>query len=149
MLNHYPSCFQLDGERKILFRKFVVYLLVCIALLAALIIHNPKAALIVFVLPMLLQQYILKWGAYPHHSGLEQDDDYTSSRTHTGRFYNWVTWNAGYHAAHHFQQALHWSFLPEYHATLAGKIPAHLQSDGWGLKHAELPANPPQSKRSI
>jgi fatty acid desaturase len=101
--------------------------------IAALIAYRPVPAVIVFVLPMLVMLYVLKWAAYAHHSGLPYGDDYTASRTHTGRFYNWATWNAGYHAAHHFKQALHWTLLPEYHARdLAAKIPAELQGDGWG-----------------
>jgi len=132
-LGHYPSCFTLGKTNPRFFQAFLVYLVLGLGFVGALVAYRPVPGLITFVVPMLLMLYILKWAAYAHHSGLPYGDDYTASRTHTGRFYNWATWNAGYHAAHHFKQALHWTLLPEYHAQeLAAKIPAELQGDGWG-----------------
>lgn len=133
LLWHYPSCFVLGRKNPRLMSEFLVYLVLGGACLAALLVYRPVPALIVFVAPMLLMLYALKWSAYAHHSDLPYGDDYTASRTHTGQFYNWFTWNAGYHAAHHFKQALHWTLLPEYHqGTLASKIPSELQGPGWG-----------------
>jgi fatty acid desaturase len=133
MLWHYPSCFVLGKAAPRYMRQFLFYGVLGIAILAALGWYRPVPALIVFVAPMVLMLYATKWSAYAHHSGLAYGDDYRASRTHTGRFYNWFTWNAGYHAAHHFKQALHWTLLPEYHEhELAAKIPAELQGDGWG-----------------
>jgi fatty acid desaturase len=132
-LGHYPSCFVLGKNHPRFRRAFLGYLVLGLGVLGALIAYRPVPALIVFVGPMAVMLYVLKWAAYAHHSGLPCGDDYTASRTHTGRFYNRVTWNAGYHAAHHVKQALHWTLLPEYHARdLAAKIPAELQGNGWG-----------------
>jgi fatty acid desaturase len=131
---HYPSCF-FFGRRKqnqALLRLFVFYLVLGLGIVATLVAFRPVSGLIAFVLPMALMLYVLKLGAYAHHSGLEETDHYRASRTNTSRFYNWATWNAGYHSAHHFKQALHWSKLPAYHATLASQIPAELQGDKWG-----------------
>lgn len=133
MLWHYPSCFVLGKTAPRYMRQFLVYTGLGIAILAVMGWYRPAPTLIVFVAPMVVMLYLLKWSAYAHHSGLPYGDDYRASRTHTGRFYNWITWNAGYHAAHHFKQALHWTLLPEYHEReLAAKIPAELQGDGWG-----------------
>lgn len=134
---HYPSCIPLSRGKKALRRNFIIYTALCAVLLAAVTIYDPVASLVVFIVPMLMMIYVLKYAAYAHHSGLPMGDDYTGSRTNTGRFYNWLTWNAGYHAAHHFRQALHWSQLPAYHAELAGKMPAELQGKGWGTQLAE------------
>lgn len=136
-LRHYQSCFFFGRQRPNIFRRFKFYLAVCLALLAGLILYKPVAALIVYLMPMTFMLYMLKWAAYSHHSGLPIGDHYTASRTNTGRFYNWATWNAGYHAAHHFRQALHWSLLPAYHREkLADKIPSELQGEGWGEQFA-------------
>jgi fatty acid desaturase len=140
-LRHYPSCFALGKAKPQLGWMFGIFLALGLGILGLLIAHRPVPALIAFVMPMVVMLYVLKWAAYAHHSGLPADDDYAGSRTHTGRFYNWATWNAGYHAAHHFKQALHWTLLPEYHEReLAAKIPAELQGDGWGedLKKRKL-----------
>lgn len=142
MLWHYPSCFVLGKEVPRYMGQFVVYGVLGLAMLVAMAWYRPAATLIVFVVPMLLMLYALKWAAYAHHSGLPYGDDHLASRTHTGKLYNWFTWNAGYHAAHHFKQALHWSLLPEYHEReLAAKIPAELQGDGWGeeIKRRKTP----------
>ncbi|MGV0760609.1 fatty acid desaturase [Tistrella mobilis] len=136
-LHHYPSCITLSRGKKTLRRTFLIYAAICAVLLAAVVIYDPLAATIVFLVPMLMMIYVLKYAAYAHHSGLPIGDDYTASRTNTGRFYNWLTWNAGYHAAHHFRQALHWSQLPAYHAELAARMPEELQGKGWGRQLAD------------
>lgn len=133
---HYPSCWPLSRDRPALRNKFIVYSALCALLLAALIVHKPLAAIIVFAAPMLLMLYMLKYAAYAHHSGLPIGDDFTGSRTHTGKFYNWITWNNGYHAAHHVRQALHWTELPALHAELAQRIPDELQGERWGSQFA-------------
>lgn len=130
---HYPSCFVLGKDNPRFRQSFIIYLVLGLGGLGAMLAYRPVPALVAFVVPMALMLYVLKWAAYAHHSGLPYGDDYTASRTHTGRFYNWATWNAGYHAAHHFKQALHWTLLPEYHEReLAAQIPAELQGPGWG-----------------
>lgn len=141
-LRHYPSCVALGRKHKAVYRSFLVHSIACLVLLLALVAYKPVAALIVFVVPMLIMIYVLKMAAYAHHSGLPIGDDYLASRTNTGKFYNWITWNAGYHAAHHFKPALHWSLLPAYHAELAPKIPQELQGKGWGEQLARSRMNP-------
>jgi len=41
--------------------------------------------------------------------------------------FNFLTGNLGYHTAHHYKQGLHWSKLPELHASIAHRIPPQLQ----------------------
>lgn len=135
-LRHYPSCFDFARGRRALYAKFAIYSAGCFLGLAALLFYKPWAAVIVYVVPMALMLYMLKLAAHAHHSGLPIGDDYLASRTNTSRFYNWLTWNAGYHAAHHFKPALHWSELPAYHAELAARIPAELQGENWGPQFA-------------
>ena len=133
-LGHYSSCFAIGKRNKGLFMQFLIHSTLGVAILAALVVYRPLAASTVFVFPMAVMLFALKWAAYAHHRGLPIGDDRTASRTHTGRFYNILTWNAGYHAAHHFKQALHWSRLPAYHATLA--LPEELQGPRWGAAAA-------------
>ncbi len=136
LIHHYRSCFALAPLHPKIGRGFYRYLIVSLTLLGALAMFDPVAASIVFVAPMLMMLYLLKLSAYAHHSGLPVGDDFAASRTNTGKFYNWITWNAGFHAAHHFKQALHWSKLPAYHAELAPRIAADLQGRKWGENFA-------------
>lgn len=132
-LNHYPSCFKFGPQKPVIFAKFRFYLVISIVLLALVVIYKPANALVLFVIPMVLLQYMLKWAAYPHHSGVEIGNDFTASRTNIGAIYNKFTWNAGYHLAHHVKQAHHWSLLPELHQSIADKVPAQLVADDWPM----------------
>jgi beta-carotene hydroxylase len=38
-----------------------------------------------------------------------------------------MTFNSGYHTAHHVNPGLHWSRLPEFHHQLRDRIPAELR----------------------
>ena len=60
---------------------------------------------------------------YDHHSGLFTDNKYEASRNILGAFYNFSRLNLGYHTAHHIKPGLHWSELPEYHASIEKEIP--------------------------
>jgi fatty acid desaturase len=64
---------------------------------------------------------------YDQHAGLDLDDHLTASRNIESRFYNLVTFNSGYHTAHHVKPGLHWSRLPEFHRQLRDRIPADLR----------------------
>lgn len=94
--------------------------------LAVLFYFNWVNALLVFALPMLIGYVATCWATYFHHCGLDTDDHLQASYNITHKWYNRLTGNLGYHTAHHMKQALHWSKLPEYHASIADKIPAHL-----------------------
>jgi fatty acid desaturase len=64
---------------------------------------------------------------YDQHAGLDLDDHLNASRNIESRFYNLVTFNSGYHTAHHVKPGLHWSKLPEFHRQIRDGIPAELR----------------------
>jgi hypothetical protein len=96
------------------------------ALVAALTVYRPVPALLVFLLPMLFGYIATCWHTYYHHAGLHSDNHLEASYNITHRWYNLLTGNLGYHTAHHSKQGLHWSLLPEFHATIAKGIPSEL-----------------------
>jgi fatty acid desaturase len=57
---------------------------------------------------------------------LDTDNEFAASRNNLNRFYNVITGNLGYHTAHHHEQGVHWSLLPELHEQIQHKIPADL-----------------------
>jgi fatty acid desaturase len=97
-----------------------------IALLSVLLYYNWFNALFVFVIPMVFGYLVTCWHTYCHHAGLDTENHFEASHNIMHRWYNILAGNLGYHTAHHVKPGLHWSKLPEYHATIADKIPAHL-----------------------
>jgi fatty acid desaturase len=100
--------------------------LVVLLLLGAAFAWNPLNALFVFAIPMVAGYVITCWHTYCHHAGLDTQNPYEASHNIMHRSYNILTGNLGYHTAHHVKPKLHWSKLPEFHATIADRIPDHL-----------------------
>jgi fatty acid desaturase len=95
--------------------------------LAALLWLNPAKAAIVFVAPMALMIVNVARLGFDQHAGLDPGDHLTASRNIESRLYNLVTFNSGYHTAHHLKPGLHWSELPAYHREIRQGIPPELR----------------------
>ncbi len=117
----------LAGRRykKYLFGFFVM-VLVPLAMLVAAFWYNWLNALFIFLLPMLTALYFTAQATYQHHSGLDTNNEYEASYNILHPVYNICTGNLGYHTAHHVKMGIHWSRLPEFHASIADKIPFEL-----------------------
>ena len=102
---------------------------VVLVLLAVALYHDWVNALFVFAAPMLVGYLITVWHTYAHHAGLDTQNPYEASHNIMHRSYNVLTGNLGYHTAHHVKPKLHWSKLPEFHASIADRIPAHLYQE--------------------
>jgi fatty acid desaturase len=98
----------------------------CFAMLTLAFWYNWFNALMVFALPMLAGYIVTCWHTYSHHAGLDTDNHFEASYNIMHKWYNTFTGNLGYHTAHHFKQAVHWSKLPELHEEIKDKIPSHL-----------------------
>jgi fatty acid desaturase len=105
---------------------FVTFSIVTFVLLVCLITYRPLPALFLFVLPMIISLLFTAWVTYEHHSDLHTDNEFEASHNNTGRLFNLLTGNLGYHTAHHHQQGLHWSKLPGLHEQIKDKIPQRL-----------------------
>lgn len=109
------------------YRRMKVMTILGLVPLAVLLWLDPLKALIVFVAPMLLAIFNVARLGYEQHAGLELDDHLHASRNIENRLYNLVTFNSGYHTAHHVSPGLHWSQLPELHRQLRDQIPVELR----------------------
>ena len=125
-VNIYPTACRIGREHPAVFRRFVRMAWVCAAVLALAFAIDPVNALLVFVLPMPMALLMQAQATYYQHAGLATRDTWRASRSATARFYNWRTFNLGYHTAHHLRPALHWSKLPAFHAAIADAIPREL-----------------------
>jgi len=95
-------------------------------LLAVAIWYNWLAATLLFLAPMLIGYLVTCWHTYSHHAGLHTDNHFEASYNIMHRWYNIITGNLGYHTAHHYKQAVHWSKLPELHDEIKENIPEEL-----------------------
>lgn len=105
-------------------RMFAWMGVLTIFLVGALIALRPVAALFVFVLPMAISLLLTAWATYSHHAGRSTASHFVACNNILHRGYNLLTGNLGYHTAHHYKPGVHWSRLPELHASIADKIPA-------------------------
>ncbi len=79
------------------------------------LIINPWAGLFVVVLPQIFGSWGVMGTNYFQHDGCDGEHPYNHSRSFTGRIYNFLTFNNGYHGAHHAKAHLHWSLYPKFH----------------------------------
>ena len=125
-LKIYPEIFRVGKQHPKILKKFTFWLVICSALLAALVIASPLKALIIFVIPMIIQLFLLVYATVDHHRGLDTQNPYEATRNDATKINNWYAWNLGYHTAHHVKCGLHWSKLPAFHEEIQQKIPSEL-----------------------
>jgi fatty acid desaturase len=58
---------------------------------------------------------------------MDTGSELTASRNTSSRIYNFISWNLGYHTAHHIKSYVHWSRLPEFHAKISHAIPEDMK----------------------
>ncbi|MCB9670951.1 MAG: fatty acid desaturase [Alphaproteobacteria bacterium] len=93
--------------------------------LAVLLAWDPSVAVGVFVAHQIGNLLFTSVNHLQHH-GCDVSRPFAHSRSFTGRWLNRLTFNAGYHAAHHERPGVHWSELPAFHAAIEPEIPTHL-----------------------
>ena len=74
--------------------------------------------------------FVNAYFSYSHHSGLSLRNRYSASYTNLSRLENLLTFNTGYHTAHHVRASVHWYVLPAFHDSIAAKIPDHCYISG-------------------
>ncbi len=113
---------------------------------AGLVWARPVPALFVFVLPMIISLLITSWATHSHHSGKPTTSHFVACNNIIHRGYNLLTGNLGYHTAHHYRCAVHWSKLPELHAQIADEIPDDCYlTPGFPWRFGQTAAPPPEA----
>jgi fatty acid desaturase len=104
---------------------FLLMAILQICLLGMLFWHNWFNAFFLFLLPMVVGLLLTSWATFDHHSNLDTKNEFAGSRNILDPFYNLMTGNLGFHTAHHVKHGLHWSKVPEMHASIEHLIPKH------------------------
>lgn len=119
----YPQVCAVGRQHPGVYRRFKIWAVISLAVLGVFFALDPLKALILFVAPMPVMYLGLLDNTYMQHCDLDTDSHYTASRNSTNRLYNMISWNLGYHTAHHMRPNLHWSRLPTFFKSIEGKIP--------------------------
>ncbi len=125
-LTAYTRGYQVGKKHPKQLSTFLIYTALTFAIVALLVWYNPVAGIMLFVLPMITSLIFTAYVTYEHHSGLDTENEFEASYNNLDPLFNRLTGNLGYHTAHHYKQGVHWSKLPELHATIEDKIPEHL-----------------------
>jgi fatty acid desaturase len=82
----------------------------------ALAVMSPWSFLAFVLLPALIGQSMIFGLGYLQHDGCDAASAHNHSRNFTGRLFNWLIFDNGYHTVHHVQAGLHWSLARAAHA---------------------------------
>ena len=74
--------------------------------------------LVLLLLPHLWAVWSVTSVNFIQHDGCDHAHPVNHSRNFTGKLFNWVHFNNGFHGMHHEEPGLHWSLLPDSHARL-------------------------------
>ncbi|MBM4363035.1 MAG: fatty acid desaturase [Deltaproteobacteria bacterium] len=94
-------------------------------LIGVLVWHSPYNFLFAFGLPAAFTCLHTCWATYEHHAGQPTDSHFVATVNRINPIYNVMSWNLGYHTAHHMRPGVHWAELPELHREIEPKIPLH------------------------
>lgn len=122
-LRIYPEILRIGRDYPELFRRWKVWSTVSLLVLCVFVVLDPLKALVLFVLPMPVMYLGLLDNTYMQHSDLDTSSHFTASRNTTNRLYNLISWNLGYHTAHHLKPHVHWSRLPALDEEIRHRMP--------------------------
>ena len=97
-------------------RQYMLEVILTLVIKVLLTAVNFWAALFLLWLPHLYSAWGIVGANYWQHDGCDAKHPYNHSRNFTGKLFNFLVFNNGYHAAHHIDPSIHWSELPDYHA---------------------------------
>jgi fatty acid desaturase len=83
-----------------------------------------------YVIPLYILTYIItRYVDYLNHYGCDESspNPYEHANNCLNPLFNRLTYNFGYHTAHHLRPDAHWSTLPAIHADIEEHIPARLK----------------------
>ncbi len=122
-LHHQVDVFRVGKKHPKIFRTYLLMKVPLYALLALGLYVNPLNCALAFVVPGLLTLLHTCWATYEHHAGNHASDHLDASVNREHGLFNALSWNLGYHTAHHMRPGVHWSLLPELHESIRDRIP--------------------------
>jgi len=103
-------------NRKKFASRVVAGEVIAILLIIFLTYANAKAAIVVFILPIIFSRFAMMAGNWAQHAFIDPqnpDNIYKNSITCINTTYNLKCFNDGYHIGHHLRPAMHWTDMPK------------------------------------
>ncbi len=103
-------------KRNKLFDNMILGELSWYLIVGLLTIYHWQAALVVFIIPLVITRFMMMNGNWAQHAFICQNnpsDPYLSSITCINSRYNRTCFNDGYHIGHHLKATRHWTDMPE------------------------------------
>lgn len=123
LLDHQRDVHRMGRKHPGIYRSFWLMRIPLYAIIIAFLVASPYNFLFAFAIPAILTLLHTCWATYEHHAGQPTSNHYEASVNRIHSLYNVLSWNLGYHAAHHLRAGVHWSELPKLHREIESKIP--------------------------
>jgi fatty acid desaturase len=112
-------------SRRTLLIRTVVGELAFYTTVAALLVVDVRATVVVFVLPLCIVRFGMMAGNWAQHAFIDEaspENNYRNSITCINSTYNRRCFNDGYHIGHHLKATRHWTEMPE---EFRGNLPTY------------------------
>lgn len=99
-----------------------------LGILAAVLYHKQQTGLGLYlwffsvILPAICSSTIIMFFNYIQHVHTDSRSEHDHSRNFTGKWFNFLFFNNGYHTTHHENPGMHWSQLPASHAKVVDSV---------------------------
>jgi len=123
--HHQVDVFRVGVAHPRMLRAYMLMKVPLYGLMAAGLYWNATNFCLSFIVPGMLTLLHTCWATYEHHAGNHPTSHFDASVNRVHRLFNVLSWNLGYHTAHHLRPGVHWSLLPELHAEIRERIPEH------------------------
>lgn len=97
-------------------RQYTLEFIAVFGLKIILVLADWQRAILLLIIPNLYATWGIFGTNFWQHDGCDHEHPYNHSRSFTGRLFNFLTFNNGYHAIHHMRPEVHWSLYPEFHS---------------------------------
>jgi fatty acid desaturase len=101
-------------------RGFAVSMAIVCPLIGLIVWMNPTGFVTFFVIPWVVILFGMGNNNYDHHRGCRMTNPFDSANNFPTFYYTALSFNVGYHVAHHIKPHLHWSLLPGFNEAITG-----------------------------